>query len=170
MPAVSSLLVSMWHLCRLCICRCQFCPQTPLCWALRYHSPGTSLPTACGQELQLWAGGSRRQGRVFGVSRLETETLCVCVCVHPSPPLLSSVRQTCIVMLLITLRGLNVDKHKTRLLKSLTIIMQHFSDYSPRDALHKANKAHAGGLLLPWQRTTGHPVCEMHEHLRINLF
>lgn len=73
-------------------------------------------------------------------------------------------------MLLITLRGLNVDKHKTRLLKSLTIIMQHFSDYSPRDALHKANKVHDGGLPLPWQRTTGHPVCEMHEHLRINLF
>lgn len=75
-----------------------------------------------------------------------------------------------IAVLLITLRGLNVDKHKTRLLKSLKIIMQHFSDYSPRDALHKANKARAGGLLLPWQRTTGHPVCEMHEHLRINLF
>lgn len=90
--------------------------------------------------------------------------------VPPSPSLLSSVRQPCIVMLLITLRGLNVDKHKTRLLKSLMIIIQRFSDYSPRDALHKANKARAGGLPLPWQRTTGHPVCEMHEHLRINLF
>lgn len=74
------------------------------------------------------------------------------------------------VVLFITLRGLNVDKYKTRLLKSLKIIMQHFSDYSLRDALHKANKARAGGLPLLWQRTTGHPVCEMHEHLRINLF
>lgn len=99
------------------------------------------------------------------VSRLETETKCL------SPHILSPCslsRQT--VVLLVTLRGLNVDKRKTRFLKSLKIIMQHFLDYSPRDALHKANKARAGGLLLPWQRTTGHHVCEMHEHLQINLF
>lgn len=51
--------------------------------------------------------------------------------------------------LFIILRRLNVDKHKTRLQKSHTIIMQHFSDYSPRDALHKANKARTGGLPLP---------------------
>lgn len=100
------------------------------------------------------------------VSRLEAGDH-VCVSPHPVSTFLGMPD---IVMLLITLRGLNVDKHKTRLLKSLKIIMQHFSDYSPRDALHKANKARAGGLLLPWQRTTGHPVCEMHEHLRINLF
>lgn len=68
-------------------------------------------------------------------------------------------------MFLITLRGLNVDKHKTRLLKSLAITMLCFSDDSPRDVLHKANKALTGGLTLPWQQTTGHPVCEMHEHL-----
>lgn len=111
--------------------------------------------------------GAGAKDAFSGASRLEAETMCVCL---PSLSLLSLVHQTCIVMLLITLRGLNVDKHKTRLLKSLTIIMQHFSDYSHRDALHKADKARTGGLLLPWQRTTGHPVCEMHEHLRINLF
>lgn len=95
------------------------------------------------------------------VSRLETETI-----VFASSPLVSTfLVMPDIVVLLITLRGLNVDKHKTRLLKSRQIIMQHFSDYSPRDALHKANKARTGGLMLPWQRTTGHPLCEMHEHL-----
>lgn len=61
------------------------------------------------------------------ISRLEAETMCVSLL---SLSLLSLVCQLCIVVLLITLRGLNVDKHKTRLLKSLTIIMQHFSDYS----------------------------------------
>lgn len=44
---------------------------------------------------------------------------------------------------------LTMDKHKTRFQRSLTIIMQHFLDYSPGDALHKANKACTGGLLLP---------------------
>lgn len=58
-------------------------------------------------------------------------------------------RRPWITAFFMILGRLDVDKHGTRLQKSQTIIMQHFSDYSPRDALHKANKAHTGGLLLP---------------------
>lgn len=49
--------------------------------------------------------------------------------------------------------------HKTWI-ASVNIVIQFFSAYGPWDLLYKANNALAGGLLLPWQQTIGHKVCE----------